>query len=189
MAAPSSSPITALLHLAVAGDRQAEEELLRTLFAELHQLARRQMRQERRQHTLQPTALINEAYVRLLRGGRVDFRDRAHFFAVASTVMRRVLVDHARRRVANKRGDGAEPVELRDEDGVATPHPPETVLAIDAALATLAASHPRQARVVELRFFAGMTEEEIAVLLDVSSRTVKREWTLAKAWLYQYLKG
>jgi RNA polymerase sigma factor (TIGR02999 family) len=189
MAPDPSSPITALLHQAAAGDRAAEDELLRTLYAELHQLARRQMRQERREHTLQPTALVNEAYVRLLRGRDADFRDRAHFFAVASTVMRRILVDHARRRSASKRGDGVEPIELRDDDGVALSHRPEIVLAVDRALSELATLHPRQARVVELRFFAGMTEEEIGALLEISSRTVKREWTAAKAWLYQHLEG
>jgi len=103
--------------------------------------------------------------------------------------MRRILVDHARRRSASKRGDGVEPVELRDDDGVALLHRPEIVLAVDRALSELATEHPRQARVVELRFFAGMTEEEIGALLEISSRTVKREWTAAKAWLYQHLEG
>ena len=182
----TSGRITQLLHRAAAGDRDAEGALLQALYDELHRLARRHMRNERRQVTLQPTALVNEAYVRLMRGADASWANRVHFFAAASTAMRRILVDHARRRAAVKRGNGAVPEELHDGAGQVA-HSPETLLAIDAALAELARSAPRQARIVEMRFFAGLTEEEIAGVLDISSRTVKREWTKAKAFLYDQL--
>jgi len=182
----TSGRITQLLHRAAAGDRDAEGALLQALYDELHRLARRHMRNERRQVTLQPTALVNEAYVRLLRGADADWANRVHFLAAASTAMRRILVDHARRRAAVKRGNGAVPEELYDGAGQVA-HSPETLLAVDAALAKLAHTAPRQARIVEMRFFAGLTEEEIAGVLDISSRTVKREWTKAKAFLYDQL--
>ena len=182
----TSGRITQLLHRAAAGDRDAEGVLLQALYDELHRVARRHMRNERRQVTLQPTALVNEAYLRLMRGADAGWANRSHFFAAASTAMRRILVDHARRRAAVKRGNGAAPEELDDEAGQVA-HSPETLLAIDAALAELAQSEPRQARIVEMRFFAGLTEEEIAGVLDISSRTVKREWTKAKAFLYDQL--
>jgi RNA polymerase sigma factor (TIGR02999 family) len=180
MTAPSSPAITELLHRAAAGDGQAEDELLREVYGQLHQLARRQMRNERGAHTLQATALVNEAYVRLLRGAAVPWQDRNHFLSVASTVMRRVLVDHARKRATSKRGSGDTPVQMDDANVAGEAHDPETILHVDRALTELAQSNPRQARIVELRFFAGMTEEEIAGLLDVSSRTVKRDWMAAK---------
>ena len=186
MSAETPGRITQLLHRAVAGDPAAEADLLQALYGELHRLARRHMRHERRQVTMQPTALVNEAYVRLLRGADAAWADRVHFFAAASTAMRRILVDHARRRAAVKRGDGVVVEELQ-EHAMQVAHSPETVLAIDAALAGLAETAPRQARIVELRFFAGLTEEEIAGLLDISTRTVKREWTRAKAFLYGQL--
>jgi RNA polymerase sigma-70 factor (ECF subfamily) len=178
--------ITQLLRGASSGDRDAEEALMHALYDELHRLARRHMRNERRKVTLQPTALVSEAYLRLMRGADAGWESRMQFFAAASTVMRRILVDYARRRVAMKRGSGRPPDELHDEAGQAA-HSPETLLAIDVALAELAERAPRQARIVEMRFFAGLTEEEIASVLDVSSRTVKREWTKAKAFLYGQL--
>lgn len=188
MKADVSQPITHLLQRAASGDRDAEQELLQTLYSDLHEAARRHMRRERDGHTLQPTALVNEAYVRLLHGRRGAWRDRTHFLSAASMVMRRVLVDHARRRAANKRGSGAAAVELQEADGVEQGHSPETVLAVDQALTLLAQSNTRQARIVEMRFFAGLSEAEIAELLDLSSRTVKREWAAAKAWLYAHLR-
>ena len=143
------------------------------------------MRGERKDHTLQPTALVNEAYVRLLRGGEHDWRDRAHFLAVASTVMRRILVDHARRRAAAKRRHADDP----SPPDVGGRHTPEVILAVDDALTRLAVSNPRQARIVELRFFAGLTDDEVASVLGVSPRTVKRDWATAKAWLYERLRA
>lgn len=185
---PPSNAITVLLHRAAAGDRESEEQLLRAVYDQLHQLARRQMRNERGAHTLQATALVNEAYVRLLRGASVPWQDRNHFLSVASTVMRRVLVDHARKRAASKRGSGEANVAMDVANLAGAAHSPETILLVNDALTELARSNPRQARIVELRFFAGMTEEEIAGLLDVSSKTVKRDWTTAKAWLYKRLE-
>lgn len=189
MTVPSSKAITELLHRAAAGDGRAEDELLREIYDQLHQLARRQMRNERGAHTLQATALVNEAYVRLLRGAAVPWQDRNHFLAVASTVMRRILVDHARKRATSKRGSGEQHVQMDDANVAGETHSPETILSVDRALTELAASNPRQARIVELRFFAGMTEEEIAGLLEISSRTVKRDWMSAKAWLYRRLES
>ena len=181
-------PVTELLHRAVAGDDVAEATLLQSLYRELHQLARRQLRGERRQVTLQPTVLVNEAYLRLMRGSESVWTDRVHFFAMAATAMRRIVIDHARRRTADKRGGGSIAEELRVEDAV-TGHTPENLLAVDQSLALLAAESPRQARIVELRFFGGLTEDEIAASLGISSRTVKREWTKAKAFLYARLQS
>jgi RNA polymerase sigma-70 factor, ECF subfamily len=188
MAGDSPGRITHLLHRAATGDQDAEAAVVQALYAELHRLARRQMRRERRQITLQPTALVHEAFVRLMRGADGAWIDRVHFFAAASNAMRRILVDYARSRQAAKRGHGAELMELQ-EDLAQVAHSPETVLAIDAALHRLSESAPRQARIVEMRFFAGLTEEEVAGALDISSRTVKREWTKAKAFLYQRLQA
>jgi RNA polymerase sigma factor (TIGR02999 family) len=179
--------ITRLIREAGSGDRDAEAELLQVLYADLHRMARRHMRGERPEHTLQPTALVNEAFVRLMRGAESTWNDRLHFLASASTVMRRVLVDYARRRRAVKRGQQTIAVELADEAGLASPHSPDRVLAVDQALTALAAVSARQARIVELRFFAGLGNDEIAALFDVSPRTVKREWIAAKAWLYRHL--
>jgi RNA polymerase sigma-70 factor (ECF subfamily) len=180
--------VTQLLHLAAARNAAAEEELLRILYQELHHLAGCYMRNERPNHTLQPTALVHEAYLRLLHADDArQWNNRVHFLASASTVMRHVLVDHARRRRAGKRGDGVVGEPLPADQVSAQSHTPERILAIDIALSRLAAIHPRQARVVELRFFAGMNHDEIASLLGISSRTVKREWMAAKAWLYHEL--
>ena len=186
MSGETPGRITQLLHRAAAGDHEAEGPLLQALYDELHRLARRHMRVERRQITLQPTALVNEVYARLVRGADIGGANRVLFFAAASTAMRRILVDHARRRAAAKRGQGAVPEELQDAAGPPS-RSPEMVLAIDTALADLGEISPRQARIVEMRFFAGLTEEEIAGLLELSSRTVNREWTKAKAFLYDQL--
>jgi RNA polymerase sigma factor (TIGR02999 family) len=179
--------ITVLLRRAADGDASAEETLLTELHGQLRQLAGRHLRRERRDHTLQPTALVNEAYLRLIRGGEHDWHDRVHFFAMASTVMRRILVDHARRRTAGKRGGRAAHEELHDWS-VSVNHPPERIIAIDQALTALAHELPRAARVVELKFFAGLTDEEAAAALGLSERTVKRDWRDAKARLYAVLK-
>jgi len=183
----TAGDITDLLQRAASGDAVAEERLLQALYTELRRIAARYLRRERAGHTLQPTELVNEAYVRIMRpASPAQWNDRSHFFAVASTAMRRVLVDHARRKASAKRNGGVQ-VD-HDVDAMAGgEHSPERILAIDAALTRLAATEARQARIVELRFFTGLTEEEVAGVLGVSSRTVKREWAAAKAWLYDAL--
>ena len=166
-----------------AGDKKAESDLIPIVYAELHQIARRLMRREDGRHTLQTTALVNEAYIRLAKPRAAGFNDRAHFFAVAATVMRGILVDHARAKQAEKRGGPTVPLDDFLGPSVQLDQP-ELILAIDTALTRLAKIDHRQARIVELRFFAGMTVEESADALEISPRTVKREWQLAKAWLY-----
>jgi RNA polymerase sigma factor (TIGR02999 family) len=149
------------------------------------------MRRERPGHTLQPTALVHDAFLKLVDQTRVDWQDRAHFFAVASQAMRRILVDHARARAADKRGAGAEHVPA-DETVVLGDQPPlgpEDLLALDAALRELAAHDRQQASVVELRYFGGLTIEETAEALRMSPATVKREWSMARAWLHRRLTG
>jgi RNA polymerase sigma factor (TIGR02999 family) len=183
----AAGDITALLRQAAEGDGLAEERLLRQLYGELRRMAAQHLRRERQGHTLQPTELLNEVYVRVMRAKTPHhWNDRVHFFAVASTAMRRVLVDHARRRKSAKRGEGTELEELH-ETHLAVQHSPERILDIDAALSVLSGKEPRQAKVVELRFFCGLADEEIASVLGVSLRTVKRDWAAAKTWLYQRL--
>jgi RNA polymerase sigma-70 factor (ECF subfamily) len=148
----------------------------------LRRIAAQCMRAERRDRTLQPTALVHEAFVRLASGAEVDWRDRAHFFALSAELMRHILVDAARRRRSAKRGGGVTAVELEDVHGWLVEHP-EIVLDVDRLLAKLEALDARQARVVEMRYFAGLTEEEIASILNVSERTVKRDWSMARAWM------
>ncbi len=178
-----SEGVTQLLQRYRHGDAGAEEELFRRVYGELHRLAEHYLRGERPDHTLQPTALVNEAYLRLVRQRSKDWANRSHFIAVAASVMRQVLVDFARRAKAEKRAFGVAP-ELLEEGMVAvSTEDPETVLALDAALQRLAEFDSRQARLVELRYFAGLSIEETAGLLNVSARTVKREWTIARAWL------
>ena len=181
--------ITAWLREASSGNLDAEANLLQALYHDLHRLARRHLRNERLGHTLGATALVHEAYMRLMRGQDNTWNNRVHFFATASNVMRRLLVDHARRRATVKRGEGVVAVALDDVPEPRLPHSPERLLAIDEALTELARQEPRQAQVVEMRFFAGMTDDEIAAALGISSRTVKREWAVAKVWLYAYLKA
>ena len=154
---------------------------------ELRKIARRCMRGERRNHSLQATALLNEAYLRLVDVRRVNWQNRTHFFAIAAQVMRRVLVDHARARAAGKRGANARIPLDQVEVGIAAPE--VDVLALDAALEKLASVDRRQSELVELRYFAGLTVEETAAALDVAPITVKRDWALAKAWLFRELQG
>jgi RNA polymerase sigma factor (TIGR02999 family) len=184
----SAGEITRLLERYRLGDRDAEAALFQCLHAELHRLAVHYLRGEQRQHTLQPTALINEAYVRLIAQHDKTFANRSHFVAVAATVMRHVLVDCARRAHAEKRGFGlvADPV---DEQLALRHHDPAELLDLDRALTRLAERDPRQARVVELRYFSGLSIEETAEALGISPRTVKREWTMARAWLWGELNG
>jgi RNA polymerase sigma-70 factor, ECF subfamily len=181
--APGDRPeVTALLRRASAGDDAARSELFDVLYGELRKLAEAAMRRERPDHTLQPTALVHETYVRLADDGR-GFENRSHFFGVAASAMRRVLVDHARSRRAQKRGGGTAFVEVDDLDNLAGTPAGVDLVALDDALSRLSSLDPRQGRVVELRFFAGMSVEETAAILDLSPRTVKREWQIARAWL------
>lgn len=155
---------------------------------ELRRLARRYMGRERRGHTLQTTALVNEAFVRLIDARQVRWQDRAHFLGISARLMRRVLVDYARRRGFQKRGGGAHRVTL-DDALVTTPDPAFNMVELDRALEALEKSDPRKSRIVELRFFGGLSVEETAEVLRVSADTVKRDWRLAKLWLLRELKG
>jgi RNA polymerase sigma factor (TIGR02999 family) len=186
----TSSPagITELLQAWGNGDDGALEQLTPLVESELRRLARAYMRRERRDHTLQTTALVNEAFLRLTDARRVRWQDRAHFLVISARLMRRVLVDHARARGSGKRGGGAERVTL-DEGVAASPEPGVDVLALDRALEALAAVDVRKSRVVEMRFFGGMSVEEAADALHVSPDTVKRDWRLAKLWLLHELDG
>ena len=181
--------VTTLLQRASAGDEQARSALFDVLYDELRKLAEAAMRHERPGHTLQPTALVHETYVRLADdGGR--FENRSHFFGVAASAMRRVLVDHARARRAQKRGGGDARVVVDDLDSLPDmPTGTIDLVALDEALLRLSGLDPRQGRVVELRFFGGLSVEETAAVLDLSPRTVKRDWQMARAWLHRELAG
>jgi len=180
--------VTGLLHDWTDGDEAALAELLPIVDGELRRLARRQMRRERPDHTLQTSALINEAYLRLGGVRRMHWRNRSHFLAMAARLMRRVLVDHARSRGYLKRGGAARKVSLDEAADVAV-EPDRDFVALDAALTALEAIDARKSRVVELRFFGGLTVRETADVLGVSSDTVVRDWRLAKAWLLRALNG
>lgn len=174
--------VTRLLAESRGGRQEASAELAARVYDELHQIARRLMKQERADHTLQATALVHEAFMRLVIGVEQDWNNRRHFFAVAAMAMRRVLVDYARARTADKRGGALHRVDF-NEPAVFDGDNLEEVIDIDRALARLELQDARQARVVELRFFAGLSEEAIAELLNVSVRTIKRDWRMARAWL------
>lgn len=180
--------VTEVLQRISGGDPGAVDRLLPLVYDELRALARRELRRERSDHTLQPTALVHEAYLKLARLDRLEWRDRAHFFGAAAGTMRRVLVSHARRKRAEKRGGGAKAVPLENVV-LAARERPEDVLALDEALARLADLDSRQAQVVECRFFAGMSVPETAEALGISPATVKRDWTAARAWLNRELTG
>ena len=180
--------VTQLLLAWSHGDRSALDRLIPLVSTELHRLAHHYMRDERAGHTLQTTALVNEAYVRLVDASRVEWRDRAHFFAVSANLMRRILVDFARKRRYRKRGGGAVMIAL-DEDDIPNPQPGPDIVALDEALEALAAFDPSAASIVELRFFGGLTVEETAEVVGVSPRTIKREWAAAKAWLLGEMGG
>lgn len=181
-----SHDVTQLLKAWSGGDQQALNALMPTLYAEIRKIAASYLRRERPDHTLQPTALVNEAYMRLVDQNAVQWQNRAHFFGVAANLMRRILVDHARRHRQHKQGGGAIRVSLSEADQEPAPFAPE-VLALDEALDALAQFGPRQCWVVELRFFGGLTEKEVAQVLQISERTVRNEWSLAQAWLYREL--
>ena len=179
--------VTDLLALAGAGDRGALDRALPLVYDELHRLAHAQLRREATGHTLDTTALVHEAYLRLVDQTRSAWRDRAHFLAVAATAMRRILVDHARRHHAAKRGAGARPVALEQAGALAADERAALLVELDGALERLAALDERQARVVECRFFAGLTEEETAEALGIGLRTAKRDWAKARSWLFREL--
>ena len=171
-----------------AGDQKALEELMPIVYRQLHLLARRYMAGERVEHTLQASALVNEAYLKLIDVQKVQWQNRAHFFGVSAQLMRRILVDIARSRNYQKRGAGARHVTLNDEAIARTGRTPD-VVAIDEALTALEQLDPRKARVIEMRFFAGLSVEETAEALQVSRQTVIRDWNVAKAWLHRELRG
>jgi RNA polymerase sigma-70 factor (ECF subfamily) len=183
--APSGSEATLLLRAWAAGDRGALDRLTPIVYQELHRLARRYLKWERPGHTLQATALVNEAYIRLVDYKRMQWQDRSHFFAVSAQLMRRILVEHARRHNL-KRGRGVKHISLEESVVVGGGRPAE-LLALDDALNELAHLDARKARVVEMRFFGGLSVEEVADVLGVSPITVMRDWTTAKAWLYREL--
>ena len=186
---PANGDVSALLRAWSDGDQHAIEALTPIVYAELHRLARYYMRRERSDHSLQATALVNEAYMRLADYTRMQWRDRAHFFAVSAQVMRRILVDHARRH-NTKRGRGVRHVSLDDVVVVGVGEESQTnLVAIDEALVDLARIDPRKAQIVEMRFFGGLTVEEIGEVLKISTGTIKRDWRAAKAWLYRELAG
>lgn len=186
----SPGQVTLLLGKLKQGSKEAKAELIPLVYRELRRIAGYYMRDERAGHTLQPTALVNEAYLRLVGQTRVEWKNRAHFLGVAAQLMRRILVDHARERVAGKRGGRQIRIELDDFDvGNVSDQRPEEVLAVDKALSRLAAFDPQQARIVEMRYFGGLTVEETAEALGVSPRTVKREWAMTRAWLGAELAG
>ena len=184
----SAESITALLSDLQAGRREAEPRLAQLVYSDLHQLAGRYMARERKDHTLQPTALVNEVYLRLLKEKDVGWQNRAHFFGVASQLMRRILVDYARAHNAHKRGGKDREITL-EEGIVATESKNVNLIDVDRALERLAKIDPRQCRIVEMRFFGGLSLDEVAVVLDLSPRTVKRDWSVARAWLYGELSG
>ena len=176
--------VTELLIRFRQGDQAADSQLIPLVYAELRRLASGCLKRERSDHTLQPTALVHEAFVRLAEGNQPPWQDRAHFFAVAARLMRQILVEHARRHQALKRGKGFERIPL-EEEFVFSEEKSAEMLALDEVLERLARQDERQSRIVEMKFFGGLDIEEIAGLLEISPRTVKREWTMARAWLRQ----
>ena len=180
--------VTELLLAWGNGDEQAFARLVPLVERELHRRAKRAMAGERADHTLQPTALLNEAYLRLVDLKAVDWQDRAHFFALSARLMRHILVDRARARGSWKRGDGVVTLGLQGRD-YAAPVRPDELVALDEALQQLGDLDPRRSQVVELRFFGGLSVEEVAAVLNVSRHTVMRDWALARSWLFRALRG
>jgi RNA polymerase sigma factor (TIGR02999 family) len=186
MTQPSKHQVTQLLIEWSNGNKAALDELMPLVHKELHRLAHRYLSRERPDHTLQTTALVNEAYLRLVDRENVHWQNRAHFFAISAQLMRCILVDHARSLAYAKRGGGARKIAL-DEALIGSQERAADVVALDDALKQLASFDPQQSRIVELRFFGGLTIEETAEALSISPATIKREWVSAKAWLYQEL--
>ena len=183
-----SEEVTLLLQQVATGNQDAVEKLIPLVYEELHRVAQNHLRFERPNHTLQPTALVHEVFLKLVAQRKADWQGRAHFFAVASQLMRRILVDYARGRLSAKRGGGKVTLPL-DQVFVLTPGRCDELLALDESLERLGKLDARQSRVVELRFFGGLSVEEAAKVLGVSPKTVKREWSMAKAWLYGEMKS
>lgn len=179
----SAAEVTALLNKLAQGDQSVITRLMPLIYNELHQRAAAYMRDERAGHTLQPTALVHETYLKLVEQHRTSFQNRAHFMAVAAKLMRRILIDHARARLCSKRGGGQSPDSWNESMAIQV-NSQEQLLAVNEALERLRVLDPRQEEIVEMRFFGGLTVEETAEALDVSVRTVEREWTVARAWLY-----
>src|SRR3989440_3056479 len=187
MAQASREEVTGLLQAWGDGDQLALEKLMPLVYAELHRLAKRYMGHEHPGHSLQTSALVNEAYLRLVDAHGVRWENRSHFFAVSAQIMRRILVDFARARQNLKRGGGVRQVTL-DEGLVVSPESGADLLALDEALEKLAALNPRQSKVVELRYFGGLKEEELDEAVNVSPRTMRHDWSVARAWLYRELR-
>jgi RNA polymerase sigma factor (TIGR02999 family) len=186
---PMDTPrnVTQLLVAWREGDRHALNQLIPLVHDELHRIAARQMKNERRGHTLQTTALVNEAYEKLVEHTEMQWKDRAHFFAIAAQVMRRILIDHARKRLRAKRSGGRQKISLDEVALVSEPRAAE-LISLDIALTQLATMDPMKSRIVEMKFFVGLTMEEIAEVEHVSRETIHREWRAAKAWLYDAIK-
>ncbi|HMQ02395.1 MAG TPA: sigma-70 family RNA polymerase sigma factor [Pyrinomonadaceae bacterium] len=184
----NSPEITQLLLKWRDGDERALDDLLPQVYGELRRMAGNFMRRQKPGHTLQPSALVNEAYLRLIGSDQVNWQNRTHFFAMCAQLMRRILVDVARRKNSLKRG--GDPIQVTlSEHLAASSEATEDLVALDSALERLARLSERQARIVELRYFAGLTDEQIAEALEISSRTVRRDWTIARAWLYRELRS
>jgi RNA polymerase sigma factor (TIGR02999 family) len=187
MPQPSSEEITQLLLAWGDGDKSALERLMPLVYEEMRKIARRYMNRQRPGHTLQTTALVNEAYLRLIDSNKVQWQNRAHFFAISAQLMRRILVDFARTRFNLKHGGHVPQVSL-DEAMVVASQRSVDLIALDDALKTLASFDPRQSQIVELRYFGGLTEEEVGEVVKTSTRTVRREWAQARAWLFRELE-
>ena len=185
---PQQHEITQLLIAWSGGDRHALDELYPLVYDELHRLARRYLSKEKKGHTLQTTALINEAYVRLVAQKNTNWANRSHFFAISAQIMRRILIDHARSHAYQKRGGHQQRVSL-DETATLETRGAAELVRLDDALTTLAEIDPRRSRVVELRYFGGLNNDEIAEALQISPNTVTRDWNMARAWLHQQLAG
>ncbi len=187
MSGTASQEITQLLLAWGDGDKRALDKLMPFVYEELRRLARNYMRHQPSDHTLQTTALVNEAYLRLIDSSQVRWQNRTHFFAISAQLMRRILVDFARAKKAGKRGGQDQKITFDEALPVSSEQESE-LIALDEALNELAVLNERQSRIVEMRYFGGMTEEEIAETLDISTRTVRRDWSIARAWLYRELK-
>ena len=185
--AASKNQVTDLLQRWKSGDEEALERLTPLVYDQLHRMAHQYIKRERRGHTLQTSALVNEAYLRLVDYKRVDWQNRAHFFAISAVVMRRVLVDYARQRASDKRGGESHQINLSDTLAFTSERAAELV-ALDEAMKGLNQLYPRRSKVVELRYFGGLNNEEAAAVLRVSAATIERDWRFAKAWLYRELK-
>jgi len=180
---PLTGEVTRLLIDLRDGKQDAEAQLFALLHDELRRIARSRLRSERRDHTLQPTALVNEVYLRVVEQPHQNWENRAHFLSICSRIMRQILIDHARKRDADKRGGHEKPIPL-DAAAIAGTQRPEHLLALDDALVQFELRYPRQGRVVVMRFYGGLTEKEISHIERISDRTIKRDWDFARAWLY-----